>query len=179
MLDNLREGKLKEKVLVIHWAWSQRGWKDNSRFPDTVLRMELGSFHLRSSGRGLCLPSAYLLPWEQLPLDWRGCLMELWSGTKAEVKEGRLVGYNLYIHRRCGKGRIGDNDLWWIHWKWREGRLQLVFCCSAKDQTGRVGLWEQMRSLNSLPGLPGRYPCLFHILMYNECMSLTSILSSI
>ena len=58
---------MKEKVLVIHWEWSQRGKGDHSRFLATELGMKLGILDLRSIRRYVGLLSAYLLPWEEGP----------------------------------------------------------------------------------------------------------------
>lgn len=62
--DELGTGILEEKVSVIPWGWDQRGKGDHSKFPATELGMRRTGLDLRSTGRGVGLPSVYL-PWEE------------------------------------------------------------------------------------------------------------------
>lgn len=53
--------RLEEKVFTIHWGCNQTGKGDHSRFPDPELGMRLQKLDSRSTGRGVCLPSAYFV----------------------------------------------------------------------------------------------------------------------
>lgn len=57
----LLEGKLEDKVFLICWGWGQRGKRDHSRFRRTELGIRLDKLDLRSSRRGVVLPSAFLM----------------------------------------------------------------------------------------------------------------------
>lgn len=61
--DELEEERLKKKVFVTPWGWSQKGKGDHSRFPATELGMRLGVLDLTSTRRGLGQSLAYLMLW--------------------------------------------------------------------------------------------------------------------
>lgn len=61
--DELEVERLKEKVFVTPWGWSQNRKGDQSRFPATELGMRLEVLDLRSSRSGVGQSLACLLPW--------------------------------------------------------------------------------------------------------------------
>lgn len=63
------QGRLGEKIYVIHWEFGQRGKGDHSSFSATELRMGLEDLVWRSRRRGGDLPAAYFLSWQERPLS--------------------------------------------------------------------------------------------------------------
>lgn len=64
--DEFGEGRLEEKVFVIHCGWGPRGKGEHSRFSATGLMMRWGD--PRSRRRGVKLSAVYLLPCDDVLL---------------------------------------------------------------------------------------------------------------
>lgn len=115
------EGKLGDKVFVIYLGWGQRKKERSQWISCYRARDETGRIDLRSSRRCMSLPSAYLPDWEHWPLGDQGMSAKVGSRAKHWVWEGDQEGMDR------AKGM----------------RLQLVFCCTARDETWRLDLGEQ------------------------------------
>lgn len=110
------------------------------RFPTTELKMMCG-FNLRNNGGEVCLPSAYLLPWEEQAL----CQQRV-AARVGDLGQGNQLG------EEGQKGTICGN---FKRWEPRgQERLPLVLCRRAGGETMRLGLRErrEKRSAGSLPG---------------------------
>lgn len=71
--------KVGKEGLCDHLGWLQRGKGDRSTFPVTELGLRQEQLELRSSRRGVCLPSTYLLPWGGQPFGLTGSVFRGWK----------------------------------------------------------------------------------------------------
>lgn len=93
--------------------------------------MKLGLLDLKSSRRGMGLPSVYLLVWEEWLLAYQEVMASVGIWNKAtscgrKLRKGRSVGVT------------GDGT-------WHRGRLKQVFCYRAGNETGVLELTKQER----------------------------------
>lgn len=96
---------------MVLWGWGQRVNGGHSRFPDKDKGMRLGVLDLRSSMKDVGLSSAYLLPWEELPLGKYGVSagVQVWDNS---TTWGMKIRTGWFVRSTGSVDRVRESCSW-------------------------------------------------------------------